>query len=66
MGWINAEEGDGAEKAAGGTWDNLGVEDAKPDSVATDEEELDRVGLDARADGAGKEGFDRVDGDGRE
>jgi hypothetical protein len=42
------------------------VEDAKPDSVATEEEELDRVGLDARADGVGNEGFDKVDGDGRE
>lgn len=66
VGWINAEEGDGADNAAGGTWDILGVEDAKPDSVATEEEELDRVGLEARADGVGNEGFDRVDGDGRE
>ncbi len=42
------------------------MEDAKPDSVATEDEELDRVGLEARADGVGNEGLDRVDGDGRE
>lgn len=40
--------------------------DVKPDSVATDEEEFERVGLVARADGVGNWGFDVVEGDGRE
>lgn len=34
--------------------------------MATDEEEFDLVGLAARADGVGKDGFIRVEGDGRE
>ena len=42
------------------------MEDAKPDSVATEDEEFDRVGLDARAEGVGNVGFDVVEGDGRE
>lgn len=58
--------GDGAEKAAEGTWEILGVVDMKQDSVATDEEEFERVGLVARTDGVGNWGFDVVEGDGRE
>jgi hypothetical protein len=40
--------------------------EANPANVATEEEEFDLVGLVARADGVGKEGFEGVEGDGRE
>ena len=66
VGCAKVEVGDGADKAGGGTVEIFGVEDAKPESVATDEDELDRVGLLPRADGVGKDGFDMIDGDGRE
>ena len=57
------DPGEGADNAAGGTCEILGVEEAYPDSVATEDEELERVGLAARPDGVGKDGFDVVDGD---
>ena len=66
VGWTNVDVGGGADRAAGGTCDILEVVEAKPDKVATEEEEFDRVGLDARADGVGKDGFEVVEGDGRE
>jgi hypothetical protein len=62
---MNRGFGDGADNAAGGTCDILGVE-AKLDNVATDEEEFDLVGLGARTEWVGNEGFDVVDGDGLE
>ena len=43
----------------------LGVEE-KAVTVATEEDELDRVGLVARMGGVGKVGFEIVEGDGRE
>ena len=66
VGWTNGDVGEGADRAAGGTCEILGVVEAKPDNVATEEEEFDRVGLVARAEGVGKDGFEVVEGDGRE
>jgi hypothetical protein len=61
------EPGEGADSAAGGTCEILGVEEAYPDSVAMEDDELERVGLAARPpEGVGKDGFDVVDGDGLE
>ena len=58
--------GEGADSAGGCTVETFGVVETKPDNVATDDEEFDRVGLVARADGVGNDGFDVVEGDGRE
>lgn len=58
--------GEEADKVGGGTVVIFGVVEGKPDKVATEDEEFDLVGLAARADGVGKEGFDDVEGDGRE
>jgi hypothetical protein len=58
--------GEGADNAAGGTVEIFGVDDAKPDNVATEDDELDRVGLLALTVGVGKDGVVSIDGDGRE
>jgi hypothetical protein len=62
---MNRGVGDGADNAAGGTCEILGV-GAKLDNVATDDEEFDLVGLGARTEWGGKDGFDVVEGDGLE
>jgi hypothetical protein len=66
VGCTKVDVGEGADRAAGGTCEILGVVEAKPDNVAMEEVEFDRVGLVARAEGIGKDGFKVVDGDGRE
>lgn len=68
VGRTNVDVGEGADKAAGGTCEIFGVVEAKLDNVATEEEELDLVGLEARppVEGVGKEGLEVVEGDGRE
>ena len=62
---MNVEVGDGAERVAGGAVESLGPEEAKPDNVATEDEEFERVGLLALAVGVGNDGFEIVEGDGR-
>jgi len=66
VGCTKVDVGEGADKAAGGMVEILGVVEAKPDSVATDDEELDLVGLVARAEGVGNTGFEVVEGEGLE
>jgi hypothetical protein len=66
VGWTNVDVGEEADKAATGSCEILGVVEAKPDNVAIEEEEFDRVGLVARAAGVGKDGVEVVEGDGRE
>ena len=58
--------GEGADNDAGSTVEIFGVVAGNPDSVATEEDEFDLVGLAALADGVGNEGLDVVEGDGRE
>jgi len=68
VGRTNVDVGEGADKAAGGTCEILGVVEAKLDNVATEEAEFDLVGLEARppVEGVGKEGLEDVEGDGLE
>lgn len=66
VGCTKVDVGEGADRAAGGMVEILGVVEAKPDSVATDDEELDLVGLVARAEGVGNTGFEVVEGEGLE
>lgn len=66
VGWTNVDVGEEAGRAAVGICEILGVVEAKPDNVAMEEEEFDRVGLVARAEGVGKDGFEDVEGEGRE
>jgi hypothetical protein len=65
VGCANVDVGDGAESAMGGMVDILAVE-AKGETVAMEEDEFERVGLVARTGGVGKEGFEIVEGEGRE
>jgi hypothetical protein len=65
VGWTKVDVGDGAESAIGGIVEILGVEE-KADTVATEGDEFERVGLVARTGGVGKEGFEIVEGEGRE
>jgi hypothetical protein len=65
VGCMKVEVGEGADNVTGGTDEILDVDEAKPDSVATEEEEFDLVGL-VPLGGAGNEGLDVVEGDGRE
>ena len=45
VGWTNVDVGEEADRAATGSCEILGVVEAKPDNVAIEEEEFDRVGL---------------------
>jgi len=66
VGRTNVDVGDGAERVAEGTCEILGAVEAKLDNVATEEEEFVRVGLAARGDGVGNDGFEVVKEEGRE
>jgi len=66
IGCTKVDVGEGADKAAGGMVEIFGVVEAKPESVATDDDELDLVGLVPRAEGVGNCGLDVVDGEGLE
>jgi hypothetical protein len=63
---MNPDVGEGADRATGVTVETLGVAPVKPERVAMEEEEFERLGLGARTVGVGKVEIEGVEGEGRE